>query len=178
MKISGSGHHFSEHGIALSPAKRLFSLLKTGGAWHSAYYRPIAIVNEAFWFFFVHVVKLLEHQPQKFQGKIPIFMWVRLLQKWKIGDSLKSPGLDAVFHSKLKFPTGWVHGHYYQPPIILIGTLWKILEMFSGSMTRVSEGLEWVGIFFPEPGLVECENASFLAANCGNTNTVVTTSYH
>ena len=109
-----------------------------------------------FLIFFVHVVKLLEHHPQKFQGKIPIFVGVRLLHKWKMGDSLKSPGLDAVFHSKLKFPTGWVHGHYYQPPIILIGTLWKILEMFSSSMTRVSEGLEWVGIFFWKPRVLEC----------------------
>ena len=31
----------------------------------------------------------------------------------------------------------------------LIGILSKFLEMFSGSMNRVSEGLEWVGIFFP-----------------------------
>ena len=69
------------------------------------------------------------------------------------------------------------HGRYYKPPVILIKTLWKFLEMFSGSMTRVSEGLEWVGIFFWEPGVVECENASFLAANVGNTIMAVTTSH-
>ena len=32
MKISESSHCFSEHGIALSPGKRLSSLLKTGGS--------------------------------------------------------------------------------------------------------------------------------------------------
>ena len=51
------------------------------------------------------------------------------------------------------------------------------MEMVSGSMSRVSEGLECVGFFFLEPGVVECENASFLAVNWGNTNTAVTTSY-
>ena len=56
------------------------------------------------------------------------------------------------------------HGHYYQPPVILIETLRKFLEIFLGSMTRVSEGLRWVGIFFLEPGLVECEKPGFSAA--------------
>ena len=40
------------------------------------------------------------------------------------------------------------HGHYYQLPVILIGTDWKFLEMFSGSKSRVSEGLEWWEFFF------------------------------
>ena len=57
------------------------------------------------------------------------------------------------------------NGQYYQLPVNLIETLGKFLEIFSGSMTKDSEDLEWVGIFFWEPGVVECENASFLAAN-------------
>ena len=69
------------------------------------------------------------------------------------------------------------HSHYYQLPVNLIETLGKFLEIFSGSMTKDSEDLEWVGIFFWEPGVVECEKPSFSAANWGNTNMAITTSH-
>ena len=74
MKISESSHCFSEHGIALSPGKRLFSLLKTGGSWHSAYYRPIAIVNETFWFFLCMLSHYQSITHRSFRGKFQ-FLW-------------------------------------------------------------------------------------------------------
>ena len=110
------------------------------------------------------VLRMCDQILWKFGAGVIFFLAARGGGMWK----------TQFFNCKL---VEYQHGHYYQPPVNLIETLWKFLEIFSGSMTKDSEGLEWVRIFFLEPGVMECEKAGFLAWIWGNTNTVVTTRY-
>ena len=88
------------------------------------------------------------------QPKLPgdvLRMWGQTLWKFGVGQNFFLAARGGGMWKTQFFSTKlgeYQHGHYYQPPVILIETLWKFLEMFSGSMTRVSEGLELVGICF------------------------------
>ena len=131
---------------------------------HGHYYQPPVILIRTLWKFLEIFSDSMTRDSEGLEG-VRIFFW--------------EPGVVECENSQFfSIKLGeYQHVGYYQVPVNLMETLWKFLEIFSGSLTRVSEDLEWVRIFFLEPGWWNVKNPVFLALNWGNTNTAITTRY-